>query len=130
MNPINWRHGLGALLICIGVSACDQQTTGREEAQAPTAVPEATTTAPVDTGTAQTDPYATTPPIDESGTMTGSAEDSATQTTGDTLGDRCAGFTGEALTECLKMEGARRQDVQDPTMQDPTQTPAPDVPQQ
>jgi len=128
MNPITWKHGLAALLVCIGVSACDRQTTDREAAQAPTTVPEATTTAPVDTGTAQTDPYATAPPIDESGTMAGSAGDSATQTTGDTLGDRCAGFTGEALTECLKMETARRQDVQDPMMQDPT--PPPDVPQQ
>lgn len=130
MNPITWKHGLAALLLCIGVSACDQQTTGREAAQAPTAVPEATTTAPVDTGAAQTDPYAATPPIDESGSMTASTDESATQTTGDTLGDRCAGFTGEALTECLAMESARRQDVQAPTLQDADEMPPQDVPQQ
>ena len=139
MNSINWKHGLGALLICIGVSACDQQTTSREGAQAPITSPEATTTAPVDTGTPQTDPYATMPEIDESESLTGSTDISGTETTGDTLGDRCAGFTGEALTECLEMESARRQDVQDPTLQDDVQpptlqdadeTPPQDVPQQ
>ena len=138
MNSITWKHGLGALLICIGLGACDQQT-AREEAQVPVAAPEATTTAPVDTGTPQTEPYATMPPADQIDSMTGSTDISGTQTTGDTLGDRCAGFTGEALTECLEMESARRQDVQDPTlqddvqpptMQDPTETPPQDVPQQ
>ena len=129
MNRITWKHGLGALLICIGVGACDQQT-ARQEAQAPITAPDATTTAPVDTGTPQTDPYATTPPIDETGSLTGSTDISGAETTGDTLGDRCAGFTGEALTECLEMESARRQDVQPPTMQDPTDTPPQDVPQQ
>lgn len=129
MNPISWKHGLGALLVCIGLGACDQQTTSRQEAQVPTEAP-ATTTAPVDTGTPTTDPYATTPPVDESGSLTDRTDISGTETTGDTLGDRCAGFTGEALTECLEMESARRQDVQDPTMQDPTETPPQDVPQQ
>ena len=130
MNSINWKYGLGALLICIGVGACDQQTTSREQAQAPMTEPEPTATAPVDTGTPQTEPYATMPPADESDSMTGSTDISGTQTTGDTLGDRCAGFTGEALTECLETENTRRQDVQEPTLQDPTETPPPDVPQQ
>ena len=129
MNPISWKHGLGALLICIGVGACDQQS-ARQEAQIPITAPEATTTAPVDTGMPQTDPYATMPPVDESESMTGRTDISGTETTGDTLGDRCAGFTGEALTECLEMESARRQDVQAPTLQDPTETPPQDVPQQ
>ena len=135
MNPINWKHGLGALLICVGVGACDQQTTSREEAQAPMTAPEATTTAPVDTGTPQTDPYASTPPVatppmDEGASMTDSTDISGTETTGDTLGDRCASFTGEALTECLEMESARRQDVQPPTLQDADEMPPQDVPQQ
>ena len=130
MNSTIWKYGLGALLIGVGLSACEQQTTSREEAQAPYVAPEATSTPPVDTGTAQTDPYATLPPTDESGSMTDSTDISGTETTGDTLGDRCAGFTGEALTECLEMESARRQDVQPPTLQDPTETPPQDVPQQ
>lgn len=125
MKAIPWKHGLGALLLCVGVGACTQDTSDRETAQAPATVPEATAPQAPAAGTAQTDPYATMPPPVETDSMTGSTDISATQTTGDTLGDRCAGFTGDALTECLQAEALRRQDVQDPT-----QTPPQDVPQQ
>lgn len=135
-------HAMGALLISIGVAACGQQGTGREEAQAPYVAPEATTTPgqqqPLET-TTPTDPYAstadpnatTTDPnaigsqTDQSGSLTGNTDISGAQTTGDTLGDRCAGLSGPALTDCLETERLRRQDVQDPT-----QTQQQDVPEQ
>ena len=132
MKSTTWKHGLGALLICIGVGACTQETSEREAAQVPAAVtaPDPTSAPPVDTDMPDADPYATAPPPADADPMTDSTDISGTETTGDTLGDRCAGFTGEALTECLEMETARRQDVQPPTMQDPTETPPQDVPQQ
>jgi len=130
MKPITWTHGLGVMLICMGMVACTQQSTDGEAARAPAMAPETTTAPPVDTGTSAADPYATTPPVTETDSMTGRTDISGTETTGDTLGDRCAGFSGEALTECLEAESARRQDVPPPIMQDPTQTPPQDVPQQ
>ena len=131
MKSIPWKYGLGALLICLGAVACDQQRTGTEAAQAPEAATEATPAETTTTPEADTtDPYATTPPIDEAESMTESTDISGTETTGDTLGDRCAGLTGQALTDCLETESLRRQDIQDPTETEPTDTPTPDVPQQ
>lgn len=128
MKPNLLTHAMGALLICIGLSACDQQSTARQEAQAPYVAP-AGATAPAQqlpqdtsaqTGTGTpTDPYATAPQTEEIDAMTESTDISGTQTTGDTLGDRCAGLSGPALTDCLETERLRRQDMQDPTrMQD------------
>lgn len=135
MKPKVLTHAMGALLICIGVSACDQQaTTAREETQTPYVAPEATTaptqqqhqgtaaqTDPYDTttdpyATTETDPYATPPQTDDIGAMTGDADIGDARTTGDTMGDRCAGLSGPALNDCLESERLRRQDMVDPTL--------------
>lgn len=136
MKPNVLTHAMGALLVCIGVSACGEQGTARQEAQAPYVAPEADTTPvqqqPQDTtaqagtgtatdpyGTTEADPYANAPQTEEIDAMTESTDISGAQTTGDTLGDRCAGLRGPALTDCLESERLRQQDVEDPTrMQD------------
>lgn len=133
MKPNLLTHAMGALLICIGVSACSDQGTARQEAQAPYVAPETTTTPaqqPEDM-TAQTDPYGTTtdpyatteadpyatpPQTEEIDAMTGDTDIGEARTTGDTMGDRCAGLSGPALNDCLETERMRRQDVEDPTM--------------
>ncbi|MDQ3289342.1 MAG: hypothetical protein M3Q42_14035 [Pseudomonadota bacterium] len=135
MKPNLLTHTLGAMLLCLGLGACSQQAEGPETAQTPYVEPEATTTPeqqPMDS-TVQSDPYvtpadpyATTPPIDQNDALTGNTDFSGNQqTTGDTLGDRCAGLAGPTLTECLETERLRSQDVQDPT-----QTETEDLPRQ
>lgn len=132
-------HAMGALLICIGVSACTDQGSARQEAQAPYVAPETTTPAqqPEDM-TAQTDPYGTTTDpyatteadpyatapqtedIDamtgDTDAMTGDTDIGESRTTGDTMGDRCAGLSGPALNDCLETERLRQQDMEDPTL--------------
>jgi hypothetical protein len=120
-------HTLGAVLIVLGLGACGQQGSeapyaGTDATTAPGQQPPLDTTG--QTG-ATTDPYATAVPVDptlqggQSEALTGNTDFSRApttgQTTGDTLGDRCAGLSGQSLSECLETEQMRRQDAQDPT---------------
>lgn len=132
MKPNLLTHALGATLLCLGLGACTQQGTGTEAAQTPYLEPDATAGQQPAGTTAQdpfettADPYATSPQGDQSDALTGNTDFSSTQqTTGDTLGDRCAGLSGPSLTECLETEQLRRQDNQDPT-----ETEIQDVPRQ
>lgn len=124
MKSILWRPGLGALLICVGLVACDAERGGSESAQAPAAAPETTAPAqtPADTAATDATPYATEPAVGETESMTGASDISGTSTTGDTLGDRCAGLTGQALTDCLEAESVRQQEMDERDTTEPAST--------
>lgn len=124
MKSVLWRPSLGALLICVGFVACDADRAGSESARAPVAAPETTAPAqtPADTAATGSTPYATEPAVGETESMTGASDISGTGTTGDTLGDRCAGLTGEALTDCLEAESVRQQEMDERDTTEPAST--------
>lgn len=117
MKSLTWMHGVGLLLICVGAGACQPQTSGRQEAQTPDTAPAVIPSPGQPAPTTGADPYATMPPADQTGPMTGN------DTIGDTLQNRCAGLSGQALTDCVDAERLRRQDLQDPIQPQPIDVP-------
>lgn len=123
MKSIPWKYGALALVICAGLAGCARDDAA-DQANAPGTAPDTTAAQPAtDPGTAA-DPYATAPPADQTDPM---ATDPMAPTddigaTGDTAGDRCAGLTGQALTDCLEAESAREQGTEatEPTEDVPT----------
>lgn len=127
MKSTNVKDTLLAAVVCAALAACTQGTdTGDAmgEASPATQTEPASDTAMVNeapTGAAPTtDPYATAP-TQSVDPMTGQPMTTTAdmgETTGDTLGDRCAGLTGQALSDCVEAENTRARTDDDPNIPD------------
>lgn len=116
-----------AAVVCAVLAACTQGSDRGQamgEASPVTQTEPASDTAMADgapTGAAPaTDPYASAP-IQSVDPMTGQPMTTTAdmgETTGDTLGDRCAGLTGQALSDCVEAENTRARIDDDPNIPD------------